>query len=215
MTAYLIEIKMLLSLLTGLLIILVVFYNILTKLSTKSNRLTVPAGPRGWPIIGNVLEFMKNPHQVMSTWARTHGDIYTIKLFNETVISVNSGALIREALIEKAGCFDGRPLRFRCEFALLGSSNITFREFGPEFTKLKRFTMRAFRDHFRKNKTPDGKYSEIIRELLAMFASFGGQPHDARMDIYTFVCNNVCLMVIISLLFYFYLIEKSYSYIHT
>ncbi|KAH7886508.1 cytochrome P450 [Phlebopus sp. FC_14] len=63
----------------------------------------LPPGPPTYPIVGNLLNFpRKHPHIQFSTWARTYGDIFSLKIMHITIIVLNSPTAVRE-LIDKRG----------------------------------------------------------------------------------------------------------------
>jgi hypothetical protein len=61
----------------------------------------LPPGPKGYPLIGNVLDISMNAgkfHFTVSDWAKKYGDIFSYKMFNRQFIVINSPDTIREAL---------------------------------------------------------------------------------------------------------------------
>ena len=65
----------------------------------KSRKLNHPPGPSGIPIFGNALEITENNmFEKLLQYAEDYGDIVGIKLFNKSIICLNSSEIVRKAL---------------------------------------------------------------------------------------------------------------------
>ena len=57
-------------------------------------RRVLPPGPKGWPIIGNVLQLnFHDPRQLLDTladWGEKFGGVYTINLLGTNIVVVSS-----------------------------------------------------------------------------------------------------------------------------
>ncbi|XP_030235315.1 cytochrome P450 1B1 [Gadus morhua] len=67
-----------------------------------------PPGPFAWPIIGNAAQMGNAPHIYFMRMAKKYGNVFQIKLGNQTVLVLN-GAAIKQALVKQAPDFAGRP----------------------------------------------------------------------------------------------------------
>ncbi|TFY59191.1 hypothetical protein EVG20_g7883 [Dentipellis fragilis] len=75
-----------------------------------SRRALYPPGPPTVPILGNLLVFpRKLIHIKFSEWARRYGDVFSLKVMDQTIIVVNTPTLVREVLEKKGGSVTGRP----------------------------------------------------------------------------------------------------------
>ncbi|KAK6918478.1 Cytochrome P450 [Dillenia turbinata] len=70
----------------------------------------LPPGPRGLPIIGNMLQLGKMPHQTLTNWAKSYGPIMSIKLGSNQTIVISSSTLAKEALQKNDQIFVDRPM---------------------------------------------------------------------------------------------------------
>ncbi|KAM4660174.1 cytochrome P450 1A4-like [Amazona ochrocephala] len=68
-----------------------------------------PPGPRGFPILGNVLELRKDPHVVLSRLSRRYGDVMEVKIGTWPVLVLSGLDTIKQALVKQAEDFMGRP----------------------------------------------------------------------------------------------------------
>ncbi|KAJ4727083.1 Cytochrome P450 family protein [Melia azedarach] len=63
----------------------------------KLGPLTLPPGPRPFPVLGNILEPGKKPHQALTKLSETYGPIMTLKLGSLTTILISSPDIAKEA----------------------------------------------------------------------------------------------------------------------
>ncbi|KAK7390083.1 hypothetical protein VNO78_25382 [Psophocarpus tetragonolobus] len=79
-----------------LLLLTLAFIIISTFKTAKSSK--YPPGPRPFPIIGNILELGKQPHQALTKLSQIYGPIMSLKLGNTTTIVISSPQVAQEVL---------------------------------------------------------------------------------------------------------------------
>ncbi|XP_065864840.1 cytochrome P450 76T24-like [Euphorbia lathyris] len=84
--------------LLSLLMALAIFIHIFKPKTLPRNSLSLPPGPRPFPIIGNILEMGINPHQSLANLSKTFGPLMTLKLGSRTTIVISSPEFTKEAL---------------------------------------------------------------------------------------------------------------------
>ncbi|XP_054858681.1 cytochrome P450 1A5-like [Eublepharis macularius] len=82
-------------------------------------------GPKGYPLIGNVLDLGKNPHLALAKMSQKYGDVMQIHLGTRPVIVLSGLDTIRQALVKQGGDFMGRPDLYSFRYISDGQS-ITF-----------------------------------------------------------------------------------------
>ncbi|XP_006825849.1 cytochrome P450 2B1-like [Saccoglossus kowalevskii] len=75
-----------------------------------ANHRNLPPGPRGFPLIGNVLDLVNpTPFRNLRDMASQYGDVLSLHLGQQLVVVLNGYQSIHEALVGKADDFADRP----------------------------------------------------------------------------------------------------------
>ena len=84
------------------------FIRIVTSNNLSSQNL--PPGPHPFPIIGNILELGKLPHQEIAKLSKTYGPLMTLKLGSITTIVISSPNMAKEVLQKNDQAFSSRTI---------------------------------------------------------------------------------------------------------
>ncbi|NXU57844.1 CP1A5 protein, partial [Turnix velox] len=96
-----------------------------------------PPGPRGLPILGNVLELRKDPHLVLTKMSQKYGDIMEIRIGTRPVVVLSGLETIKQALVKQGEEFMGRPDLY--SFRLIGDGqSLTFSPDSGEVWRARR-----------------------------------------------------------------------------
>ncbi|XP_009328366.1 PREDICTED: cytochrome P450 1A5-like [Pygoscelis adeliae] len=68
-----------------------------------------PPGPRGYPVLGNVLELRKDTHLVLTRLSQKYGDVMQVRIGTRPVLVLSGLDTIRQALVKQGEDFMGRP----------------------------------------------------------------------------------------------------------
>ncbi|NXA08785.1 CP1A4 protein, partial [Sapayoa aenigma] len=68
-----------------------------------------PPGPRGYPILGNVLELRKNTHLALTKLSQKYGDVMEVRIGMRPVLVLSGLETIKQALVKQGEDFMGRP----------------------------------------------------------------------------------------------------------
>eukprot|EP00253_Pinus_taeda_P007022 PITA_07022 len=68
----------------------------------------LPPGPPGWPIVGNLFQLGKNPHESLFRLASKYGPLMSLSLGMKTTVVVSSPAMAKEVLKTHGQIFAGR-----------------------------------------------------------------------------------------------------------
>ncbi|KAE9398917.1 cytochrome P450 [Gymnopus androsaceus JB14] len=71
---------------------------------------SLPPGPRGWPLIGNLLDLPTSYEwEVFAKWGEKWGDLLSVSVFGTTVVVINSYKRCQEMLEKKSNVYSDRP----------------------------------------------------------------------------------------------------------
>ncbi|KAG2139587.1 cytochrome P450, partial [Suillus bovinus] len=77
----------------------------------KKNLAPYPPGPRGWPLIGNILDMPRTkPWLTFTEWGQKYGDITHIEVQGRHIIVLNSVKTAMEMMDSKSTLYSDRPV---------------------------------------------------------------------------------------------------------
>ncbi|KAG1879760.1 cytochrome P450 [Suillus subluteus] len=77
----------------------------------KKNPAPYPPGPRGWPLIGNVLDMPRiKPWLTFTEWGKKYGDITHVEVLGWHIILLNSVKTAMEMMDRKSILYSDRPV---------------------------------------------------------------------------------------------------------
>ncbi|KAG1823196.1 cytochrome P450 [Suillus variegatus] len=78
---------------------------------TKKNPAPYPPGPKGWPLIGNVLDMPHiKPRITFTEWGKKYGDITHIEVLDRHIIVLNSVKTAMDMMDSKSTLYSDRPV---------------------------------------------------------------------------------------------------------
>ena len=96
---------------------------------------TLPPGPKGWPILGNLPDFGKGLEATLAEFARKFGGIVYLELGFKPVVLVTSSSVARIVLREQDSLFCDRPPPPTVVKQLTYlEDQIPFDDYGPRYT---------------------------------------------------------------------------------
>ena len=68
-----------------------------------------PSGPRGWPVLGNLLQLGQKPHQTLCALSKVYGPLFRLRFGSVDVVVAASAAVAAQFLKEHDANFSNRP----------------------------------------------------------------------------------------------------------
>ncbi|XP_056419942.1 cytochrome P450 2H2-like [Hyla sarda] len=133
----------------------------------------LPPGPRPLPIIGNLhILDLKKPHHTFHQLSKKYGPVYTIKLGEEKVVVLCGYDAVKEALVNHAEEFSGRP-KVPLFHEIIKGHGVIF-AYDENWKMMRRFTLSALRDFGMGKGAIERKISEESDFLVKRIRCYKG-----------------------------------------
>ncbi len=104
-------------------------------------------GPRGYPLIGSVLDFLPSVFlQTCERLTNEYGGVLVAYMFGDRFLIVSDLALVKEILMKRPKIFRrNRPLDYNAK--IVGLSSGVFNAHGPEWSRIRKITSPTLAKH--------------------------------------------------------------------
>ncbi|NXV72319.1 CP2K6 protein, partial [Atlantisia rogersi] len=180
----------------GLLFILIVLLILKRQHVWKSHaKENFPPGPRPLPIIGNLhIMDLKRPYLTMLELSKTYGPVFSIQMGQRKIVVLSGYDAVKEALVNQADAFSGRPKIPLVEETTKGKGVIF--SHGENWKVMRRFTLTTLRDFGMGKKAIEDRVVEEYGYLANTIEAQKGKPLEL-----TLMMNAAVANVIVSILF--------------
>ncbi|KAM3930488.1 cytochrome P450 2K1-like [Leptodactylus fuscus] len=176
----------------SILLFITVFLFLVNVLKNKKNakNRNFPPGPKTLPIIGNMhmISILK-PHKSFVEISKKHGTVFRIHLGQMKLVVLCGYETVKDALINHAEEFAGRP-----DSPILSQTSngygIIFSH-GDNWKVMRKFTLSTLKDFGMGKKSIENKITEECENLMQTFRSHGGKPFDNQAIINIAVVNII------------------------
>ncbi|NXN93223.1 CP2K1 protein, partial [Rhinopomastus cyanomelas] len=180
---------------SSVLVVIIILLSILKMRGFWSNpqRKNFPPGPRALPIIGNLLSFdVKRPYRTYLQLSEKYGPVFSVQMGQRKIVVISGYETVKEALVNQADAFAGRPKIPVFEDLTKGNGNgwIVFAN-GENWKVMRRFTLTTLRDFGMGKKAIEDRIVEEYGYLADAIASQQGKPFDGSKIINTAVANII------------------------
>ncbi|XP_074405669.1 cytochrome P450 1A4 [Zonotrichia albicollis] len=130
-----------------------------------------PPGPRGIPVLGNVLELLTDPHLALTRLSRRYGDVMEVRIGTRPVLVLSGLDTIRQALVKQADDFMGRPDLPSFHYISNGQS-LAFSPDSGEVWKARRRLAQSALKSFSIAPSPTSSCSCLLEEHVSKEAEY-------------------------------------------
>ncbi|KAI0092441.1 cytochrome P450 [Irpex rosettiformis] len=137
---------------------------------------TLPPGPRGWPLIGSLLEFpAEYPWVVFREWSRTYGDMMFLRLLNTQMLIVSTANVAVDLMEKRSAIYSDKPV-FPMDELTGWDFDLALMPYGQRWRSIRAH----FHQYFNSVATPN--YHDIqttqIHTFLRRSLDCAGKQHD-------------------------------------
>ncbi|XP_077074728.1 cytochrome P450 2B4-like [Siphateles boraxobius] len=159
----------------------------------NSYRGQTPPGPRPLPFVGTIPYFLKNPMEFLRSMPQ-YGEMTTLYLGRKPAILLNTIQVTKEALVQNASSFSGRP-PVPLPNWISNGYGIIMVTFGHTWRQQRRFALHTLRNFGLGKKSVEERVTEESSYLLSEMLKSEGKPFDPQHPIQNAVSNIICSIV--------------------
>ncbi|GMH14899.1 hypothetical protein Nepgr_016740 [Nepenthes gracilis] len=130
------ELQSLRSIPTALL--LVVASVILLGIINRFRRKPYPQGPKGLPIIGNMMMMDQLTHRGLANLAKKYGGLFHLRMGFLHMVSVSSPEIARQVLQVQDNIFSNRPATIAISYLTYDRADMAFAHYGPFWRQMRK-----------------------------------------------------------------------------
>ncbi|NXX34748.1 CP1A4 protein, partial [Nicator chloris] len=130
-----------------------------------------PPGPRGYPLLGNVLELRKDAHLALTRLSRRYGDVLEVRIGTRPVLVLSGLDTIRQALVKQGEDFMGRPDLYSFRYISDGQSLAFSPDSGEVWKALRKLAQSALKS-FSVAPSPTSSSSCLLEEHVSKEAEY-------------------------------------------
>ncbi|XP_067686406.1 steroid 17-alpha-hydroxylase/17,20 lyase-like isoform X2 [Haliotis asinina] len=179
--------------LTGRAILVGTIAGVTVYLITKK-RYNLPPGPRGLPLLGNLLEFRNaRIYEKMMEWKAKYGPVVKFNIGHIAIVGLNSIDVVMEAMVKRQADFAGRVHLYSTLLLTDGGRSIVIGDYSPTWKLHRKLATKALRYYMTGTHLDEGikrtltKTIGLIKERKGPF-----NPHDIISLTVFNIINNIC-----------------------
>ncbi|XP_077243505.1 flavonoid 3'-monooxygenase-like [Tasmannia lanceolata] len=153
-------------------IVVVSFVSWMIKKSGKGN-LPLPPGPRGLPIVGNLLFLEPDLHRYFAKLAETYGPIMKLKLGTKLCIVLNSPSVVKEVLKDQDTTFANHDALAGVEIITYGGNDIVWSPYGAQWRMLRKVCVHDFLNNTNLEAGRAFRRTEVRRTINKLYGIAG------------------------------------------
>lgn len=139
----------------------------------------LPPGPRPIPIFGNLLELdLGNPLADLRRLSKQYGNVYSVFIGSKPAVVLHGFQAIKEALVNKAADFSGRPKDLmvnRAVHPIAGADGVILADYSSAWREQRRFGLMTLRNYGLGKDSMEQRILREVNTLLKLMEQSSGQ----------------------------------------
>ncbi|KAI7794519.1 cytochrome P450, partial [Triplophysa rosa] len=153
-----------------------------------------PPGPRPFPFVGTIPHVIMDPAGCVRSFHQ-YGEMATMFLGRQPMITLNTLQITKEALVQDASSFSGRPALLPITEWMIKGFGIVMATFGHSWRQQRRFALHTLRNLGIGKKSMEERVLQEGRYLIAMMLKAEETAFDPQHVIQNAVFNIICSIV--------------------
>ncbi|KAF2312362.1 hypothetical protein GH714_034367 [Hevea brasiliensis] len=153
---------------------------LLGLISRLRRRSPYPPGPRGLPIIGNLLMMDQLTHRGLAKLAKEYGGLFHLCMGNIHMMAVSSPDIARQVLQVQDNIFSNRPATMAISYLTYDRADMAFAHYGPFWRQMRKLcVMKLFSrkraeswESVRDENEGQDEFIRILQEFSKLFGAF-------------------------------------------
>ena len=157
----------------------------------------LPPGPKGWPVVGNLLQLSSLPHKDFAAFSAAFGPLVYLRLGGVDAVTTDDPDVIREILVRQDDVFASRPRTCAAVHLAYNCGDVALAPLGPRWKRMRRICMEHLLttrrlDSFAGHRAEEAGH--LVVEVRRRAAA--GVAVDLREVLAAFSMNNVTRMLL-------------------
>jgi hypothetical protein len=155
----------------------------------------LPPGPWAWPIVGNLLMLGKDPHLMLTCWAKRYGPLMHLQLGSFNTVVASSPAMAKEFLKTQDHVFQYRPSSLT--FKILNKNWSMGVSSGPTLRHMRKICTSALLTHKRLQSFQPMRTQEIQETINEIY----GETNEGKVVNLSFKLSSLATNHMTQMLF--------------
>ncbi|KAM6926541.1 cytochrome P450 2D15-like [Lycodopsis pacificus] len=155
-----------------------------------------PPGPRPIPIFGNVLQLnLENPIADLERLAKRYGNVYSLFFGPRPVVVINGLQALKEALVNKAADFSGRPQDIMVKHAVQVKAHapgVILADYNSAWKEQRRFGLMTLRNFGLGKQPMEQSILGETHRIIKLLEQSVGKTMNPQMMFHNAASNIIC-----------------------
>uniref|UniRef100_A0A2P2KMR9 Cytochrome P450 family protein n=2 Tax=Rhizophora mucronata TaxID=61149 RepID=A0A2P2KMR9_RHIMU len=173
----------------ALFLFIIPLFLLLGLISRLRRRLPYPPGPKGLPIIGNMLMMDQLTHRGLAKLAKQYGGLFHLRMGYLHVVAVSSPEIARQVLQAQDNIFSNRPANIAIGYLTYDRADMAFANYGTFWRQMRKLcVMKLFS---RKRAESWESVRDEVESMVKTVAANTGKPVNVGELIFTLTMNII------------------------